>query len=31
LPSIADKLAAWMVGNREVLHDNPLVIPGIIG
>ncbi|MFD7008544.1 hypothetical protein [Rhodococcus jostii] len=30
-PSIADKLAAWKVGNREVLHDNPLVIPGNIG
>ncbi|OUS96338.1 NAD(P)/FAD-dependent oxidoreductase [Rhodococcus sp. NCIMB 12038] len=30
-PSIADKLAAWKVGNRKVLHDNPVVVPGIIG
>lgn len=30
-PSIADKLAAWKAGNRKVVHDNPLVVPGIIG
>ncbi|MFE5704162.1 FAD-dependent oxidoreductase [Rhodococcus koreensis] len=30
-PSIAEKLRTWQAGRREVVHNNPLVIPGIIG
>ncbi|RZL82186.1 MAG: FAD-dependent monooxygenase [Rhodococcus sp. (in: high G+C Gram-positive bacteria)] len=30
-PSIADKLAVWQADGRKVVHDNPLIIPGIIG
>ncbi|MGV9862562.1 FAD-dependent oxidoreductase [Rhodococcus koreensis] len=30
-PSIAETLRTWAAGCREVVHNNPMVIPGVIG